>query len=73
MMRTRGRIPETSPPWRTFLVQDIAILTADFIGLVVGANFLIEAVLRLSGILGMWTGVISLVAVAIGTSYFAVT
>jgi len=54
--------------WTAVVPRDIFLLIAGFLGLVSGANLMIEAVLRLSGILGIGTGIISLAAVALGTS-----
>lgn len=48
--------------------RDILGLVAGCAGLVLGANYLVEAVIRLSGIMGVGTGIISLAAVALGTS-----
>lgn len=47
---------------------DIVWLVAGVAGLAVGANYLVESVIRLSQIMGIATGVISLAAVALGTS-----
>ena len=48
--------------------KDIVFLLIGLAGLMLGANYLIEAVLRLSEIIGIGAGVISLAAVALGTS-----
>lgn len=49
-------------------VRDILVLIIGVVGLVFGAQYLIESVISLSAILGLATGVISITAVAIGTS-----
>ena len=49
-------------------VRDILVLVTGVTGLVFGAQYLIESVISLSAILGLATGVISITAVAIGTS-----
>lgn len=48
--------------------RDIVVLLIGVAGLVFGAQYLIESVINLSAILGLATGVISITAVAIGTS-----
>ena len=48
--------------------RDIVVLLTGVTGLVFGAQYLIESVINLSAILGLATGVISITAVAIGTS-----
>ena len=53
---------------RPIHARDVGILTLGFVGLVLGANYLIESVIHLSGILGVGIEIISLVAVALGTS-----
>lgn len=49
-------------------VKDFLILGAGIIALVFGAKYLIDSVIKLSEILGIGAGVISLAAVALGTS-----
>lgn len=48
--------------------QNIGLLVVGAAGLALGAKYLIEAVVTLSGILGIATGAIALAAVAFGTS-----
>lgn len=59
---------EKHGPGASIRPRDVASLVLGFASLVFGANYMIEAVLRLSGIMGVGTGVISLAAVALGTS-----
>lgn len=49
-------------------MSDIAFLVLGLAMLLLGANYLVDSVLALSGIVGIGVGVISLVAVAVGTS-----
>ncbi len=53
---------------QTITVNDILVLIVGVSGLVFGAQYLINSVIALSDILGLATGVISITAVAIGTS-----
>lgn len=48
--------------------SDISVLFLGFIGLSLGAHYLIEAVMTLSGELNIGTGIIAISAIAIGTS-----
>jgi cation:H+ antiporter len=48
--------------------KDFIFLTAGIIGLVIGAKYLIEALIQLSAMLDIATGVIAISAVAFGTS-----
>jgi cation:H+ antiporter len=48
--------------------KDILILLIGIVGLAVGANYLIESVVRLSEILNIAPGIISITAIAFGTS-----
>lgn len=48
--------------------RDIVLLVVGLVMLVVGARYMVQAVLALSGIIGIGVGAISLVAVAVGTS-----
>jgi len=50
------------------LVKDIVFLVLGVLGLIFGAKYLIEALIELSIILNVATGVISITALAIGTS-----
>lgn len=49
-------------------LSDITLLLGGIIMLVIGAKYLIDSVVTLAGLLSITTGVISLVAVAVGTS-----
>lgn len=49
-------------------VRDFIFLAAGILGLFLGAEYLIKAVVRLSEILKVGTGIISITAVAVGTS-----
>ena len=49
-------------------LKDYVLLILGLIGLVVGAKYLVDSVIKLSEILAIGTGVISLAAVAFGTS-----
>ena len=49
-------------------LRDILLLLIGIAALSVGAKYLIDAVIQLSDLLGVATGVISLIAVAVGTS-----
>lgn len=49
-------------------VKDFIILALGLLGLVLGAKFLIDAVIKISEILKIGTGVIAISAVAVGTS-----
>jgi cation:H+ antiporter len=53
------------PPIKT---NDLLMLVIGVVGLSVGAKFLIDAIVELSGILNIGAGVIAITAVAIGTS-----
>ncbi len=50
------------------IVKDFIILVVGIIGLVFGAKYLIDALVNLSTILNIGTGVIAITAVAVGTS-----
>ena len=52
----------------SFQTSDIVFLILGIAGVALGARFLIDSVLALSGLLGIATGVISILAIAIGTS-----
>ena len=49
-------------------IKDIVFLILGIVGLVLGAKYLIDSVINLSSILNVGVGVISLVAIAFGTS-----
>ncbi|MCR4328116.1 MAG: calcium/sodium antiporter [Patescibacteria group bacterium] len=49
-------------------VKDIALLIIGILGLVIGAKYLIDALVNLSTMLDIGTGVIAITAVAVGTS-----
>ena len=49
-------------------ISDIVMLLGGVLGLVIGAKYLIEAVIALAALSGIGTGVIALAAVAFGTS-----
>jgi cation:H+ antiporter len=53
---------------RPLATRDIIILVIGLAMLIAGARFLVDSVIALSGLLGIGVGVISLVAVALGTS-----
>lgn len=48
--------------------RDVALLVLGLAMLIAGAGYLVDSVLALSGILGIGVGLISLIAVAVGTS-----
>lgn len=49
-------------------IKDLFVFLAGALTLVVGANYLIESVVKLSGILGLATSAVTMTTVAIGTS-----
>ncbi|RMD60953.1 sodium:calcium antiporter [Candidatus Parcubacteria bacterium] len=63
-------VPESgTPPRKKRITQkDVALLVIGLLGLVLGAKYLIDAVVQLSRIFNIATGVIAASAVALGTS-----
>ncbi len=57
-----------NPTNTKFAVKDFVFVILGIVGLVLGAKYLIDSVIILSGILNIATGVIAITAVAIGTS-----
>ncbi|MDP2709514.1 MAG: calcium/sodium antiporter [bacterium] len=51
-----------------FEAKDFVLLAAGILGLVVGAKYLVDALINLSAILNVGAGVITITAVAVGTS-----
>jgi len=68
----RGRIVDTKEEQQTkkpkLIAKDFFFLALGFIGLTVGAKYLIDSVIQLSELLAIGAGVITLAAVAFGTS-----
>ncbi len=59
---------EKPAPRPKITLMDIVYLILGIVGLVVGAKYLIDALIALSGMLNIGTGVIAITAVAVGTS-----
>lgn len=68
----RGRIVNTKDGQQTerpkLIAKDFFFLALGFIGLAIGAKYLIDSVIQLSELLAIGAGVITLAAVAFGTS-----
>lgn len=64
--RVQGKTPKKDRPFITF--ADIGMLIVGLAGLIIGAKYLVDSVIALSATLGIGVGVISIIAVAVGTS-----
>ncbi|MFH1509984.1 MAG: calcium/sodium antiporter, partial [Candidatus Nealsonbacteria bacterium] len=64
----RKHVEENTEPKLKLGVKDFVFLTLGIIGLALGSKYLIDAVIQLSDIFKIGVGVISITAVAVGTS-----
>ena len=64
----KGMVDKKNTKRPKIVVKDILFLVLGIVGLVLGAKYLIDSVVELSSILNIGVGVISLVAIAFGTS-----
>lgn len=68
-IKTESVSAQKTPRKKTVIsIRDIIVLIIGVAGLVFGAQYLIESVISLSTLLGLGAGVISITAVAVGTS-----